>query len=61
MAWAQGVGGSISVTMMAQNHLLRVGILSAADVNVELEPEAAERVLDELNNRDEANINVSFR
>ena len=35
--------------------------VSTADVNnVRLEPDAAQRVLEKLNNRDEANISVSF-
>ena len=34
--------------------------ISAADVSVQLEPDAAERVLEKLNNREEANISVSF-
>ena len=34
--------------------------VSTADVSVRLEPDAAQRVLEKLNNRDEANISVSF-
>ena len=35
--------------------------VSAADVTVQLGAEAAQRVLEKLNNRDEANISISFR
>ena len=35
--------------------------VSTADVSVRLQPDAAQRVLEKLNNRDEANISVSFR
>ena len=35
--------------------------VNAADVSVQLEPDDAQRVLEKLNNRDEANISVSFR
>ncbi len=34
--------------------------VSVGDVSVQLEPDAAQPVLEKLNNRDEANINVSF-
>ena len=35
--------------------------VSTADVTVQLEPNSARGVLENLNNRDEANISVSFR
>ena len=80
---AQGDDGGITITLLAQNQRLQVGIkgarpsefkdyagparrmmnkagVSTADVSVRLEPDAAQRVLEKLNNRDEANINVSF-
>lgn len=44
----------------AQRMLTRAGV-SAADVSVRLDPDAAQRVLEKLNNRDDANISVSFR
>ena len=44
----------------AQRMLSRAGV-SAADVSVRLEPDSAQRVLEKLNNRDDANISVSFR
>ena len=44
----------------AQRMLTRAGV-SAADVSVRLEPDAARRVLDKLDHRNEANISVSFR
>ena len=44
----------------AKRMMTKAGV-SAADVTVQLEAEAAQRVLEKLNNRDEANISVSFR
>ena len=44
----------------AKRMMSKAGV-SVADVSVQLEPDAAERVLEKLNNRDEANISVSFR
>ena len=44
----------------AKRMMNKAGV-SAADVNVQLERDAAQRVLEKLNNRDEANISVSFR
>ena len=81
---AQGDDKGITLTLMAQNQRLQVGIrnappsefkdysgpakrmitkagVTAADVTVQLEADAAQRVLEKLNNRDEANISVSFR
>ena len=43
----------------AKRMMNKAGV-SAADVSVQLEPDAAQRVLEKLNNRDEANISVSF-
>ena len=43
----------------AKRMMNKAGV-NAADVSVQLEPDAAERVLEKLNNRDEANISVSF-
>ena len=40
--------------------MIKAGV-SAADVTVQLGAEAAQRVLEKLNNRDEANISISFR
>ena len=44
----------------AKRMMSKAGV-SVADVSVQLEPDAAERVLEKLNNREEANISVSFR
>ena len=44
----------------AKRMMTKAGV-SAADVTVQLEADAARRVLEKLNNRDEANISVSFR
>ena len=44
----------------AKRMMTKAGV-SAADVTVQLEADAAQRVLEKLNNRDEANISVSFR
>jgi len=44
----------------AKRMMSKAGV-SVADVSVELEPDDARRVLEKLNNRDEANISVSFR
>lgn len=44
----------------AKRMMAKAGV-SAADVSVQLEPDAAVRVLAKLNSRDEANISVSFR
>ena len=44
----------------AKRMMTKAGV-NIADVSIELEPNYAQRVLDKLNNRDEANINVSFR
>ncbi len=44
----------------ARRMLNKAGV-SAADVSIQLEPEHAQRVLEKLNTRDEANIQVSFR
>ena len=44
----------------ARRMMNKAGV-GAADVSVHLEPDAARRVLEKLNNRDEANISVSFR
>ena len=44
----------------AKRMMTKAGV-SAADVTVQLETDAAQRVLEKLNNRDEANISVSFR
>ena len=43
----------------AKRMMNKAGV-STADVSVRLEPDAAQRVLEKLNNRDEANISVSF-
>ncbi len=43
----------------AKRMMTKAGV-DAADVTVQLESTAAQRVLDKLNNRDEANITVSF-
>ena len=43
----------------AKRMMNKAGV-SAADVSVQLEPNDAQRVLEKLNNRDEANISVSF-
>ena len=43
----------------AKRMMTKAGV-NAADVSVQLEPNDAERVLEKLNNRDEANISVSF-
>ena len=44
----------------AKRMMSKAGV-SLADVSVQLAPEAARRVLEKLNSRDEANISVSFR
>jgi hypothetical protein len=44
----------------AKRMMTKAGV-SAADVTVQLGAEAAQRVLENLNNRDEANISISFR
>ena len=44
----------------AKRMMNKAGV-NAADVSVQLEPDDAHRVLEKLNNRDEANISVSFR
>ena len=44
----------------AKRMMNKAGV-SAADVSVQLETDDAQRVLEKLNNRDEANISVSFR
>ena len=44
----------------AKRMITKAGV-TAADVTVQLEANAAQRVLEKLNNRDEANISVSFR
>ena len=44
----------------AKRMITKAGV-TAADVTVQLEADAAQRVLEKLNNRDEANISVSFR
>ena len=44
----------------AKRMMNKAGV-DAADVSVQLEPDDAQRVLEKLNNRDEANISVSFR
>ena len=44
----------------AKRMMNKAGV-NAADVSVQLEPDDAQRVLEKLNNRDEANISVSFR
>ena len=43
----------------AKRMMNKAGV-STADVSVQLEPDDAQRVLEKLNNRDEANISVSF-
>ena len=43
----------------ARRMMNKAGV-STADVSVQLEPDDAQRVLEKLNNRDEANISVSF-
>ena len=43
----------------AKRMMNKAGVTDA-DVSVKLEPDTAERVLEKLNNRDEANISVSF-
>jgi hypothetical protein len=48
------------VGMRAHHPMIKAGV-NAADVSVQLEPDDAQRLLEKLNNRDEANINVSFR
>ena len=44
----------------AKRMMNKAGV-SIADVSVELGTDSAQRVLEKLNNRDEANISVSFR
>ena len=44
----------------AKRMMSKAGV-SVADVSIQLEPDAAQHLLEKLNNRDEANISVSFR
>ena len=44
----------------AKRMMNKAGV-TTADVSVQLQPDDAQRVLEKLNNRDEANISVSFR
>ena len=44
----------------AKRMMNKAGV-NAADVSIQLETDDAQRVLEKLNNRDEANISVSFR
>ncbi len=44
----------------ARRMMNKAGV-NAADVSIQIEPGSAQRVLEKLNNRDEANIHVSFR
>ena len=46
--------------LRASKRMMNKAGVSTADVSVRLEPDAAQRVLEKLNNRDEANISVSF-
>ena len=46
--------------MRAHHPMIKAGV-NAADVSVQLEPDDAQRLLEKLNNRDGADINVSFR
>ena len=46
--------------MRAHHPMIKAGV-GAADVRVQLEPNDAQRLLETLNNRDQANVSVSFR